>query len=527
MKFKKLVSVMCMVLMAAALVLSGCGGNANSGGDADSSEQNSTADGSSMVIPVMNDISSFYTVGLDDNSAEIISPAFENLFTVVDQDTVNWHLAENCELSDDGLVYTIKLREGLTFSDGEPVTAEDVVFSMSSDGADFMGYYPYFANGNIQVEAVDDTTVTVTLETPCNSFFQRIGTCRVMPKHLYEGVSGEEIMTCEGAMSGVGCGPYKMTEWEQGESITYEAREDYYKTPSIQKIVFKIMPDASAQELAFQNGEVNMLRLSTADQIEKYANDDNYTVFNMPEERVNFLTVNASSTKITSKEMKEAIFAAIDPQEIVDQVYGSDELAKIAGGMYVDATQYFDTSMENYAYDAEHAKELAASSGLSDETLTLMYFTDRENMENYAMVIQQQLKAAGINCEITGTDIMSGSSEWMSETGTDKYDLVLNGWDNMQGNPGFEWAFYANGSGATFYAFSEESLENINTAVTASTEEEMTDAWQAFQKSAFNDYWAYPLVETNYVMATQKGYEGLDTTAIVPIFDDWTEITFK
>lgn len=517
---KRWISTICALTMTAALALTGCGGSNKSG----TSSSTSTADEKTMIIPVAGDISNFYTVGLDDMTAEVISPAFDNLFTVVDADTINYHLAESCTVSDDGLVYTIKLRDGATFSDGEPVTADDLVFSMSSEGADFMGYYSYFAASDVKVEKVDDLTATITIDHPNNGFMQRIGTCRIMPSHLYEGVSGEEIMACDGVMSGVGCGPYKMTEWKKGESITYEKRDDYYgEEPDIDKIVFKVMPDASAQELAFKNGEINMLRLSTKEQLEEYSADDNYTVFNMPEERVNFLTVNASSKKITTLEQRQAIMAAIDPQEIVDQVYASDELAKVAGGMYVDATQYFDTSMANYTYDVDQAKKLAQESGLSGQKLTLLYFSDRENMENYATVIQQQLKAAGIDCELVGGDIMSAAQEW--QEGTDKYDIVLNGWDNMQGNPGFEWNIYADGSGKAYYTFSDATLALAVEAMQATDEDTITEKWQAFQKSAYEDCWAYPLVETNYVMATQKGYEGLDKTAIVPVFDDWTAIT--
>lgn len=303
-RVKRWLSVICMLSMLAAMVLTGCSGQSSSQGDsteADNEEEKT------MIIPVMGDISSFYSIGTDDMTGEMISPAFDNLFTVVDADTVNYHLAESCTVSDDGCVYTIKIREGATFSDGEPVTADDVVFSMSADQADVYGYYTYFAGSALTVEKVDDYTVTLTIEKPNNSFFQRIGTCRVMPAHLYEGVSGEELMSCEGAMSGVGCGPYKMTEWKQGESITYEKRDDYYgDEPDIDKIVFKVMPDASAQELAFQNGEISMMRLTTKEQLEEYSADDAYTVFSMPEERVNFLTVNAS-WKVTSQEAREAI----------------------------------------------------------------------------------------------------------------------------------------------------------------------------------------------------------------------------
>ncbi len=512
MKLRKKVALFCTMIMALSLLLTGCGKSSSS----------SSVASDTITIPILSDISTFFTIGGDDTLNEVLSPGFDNLFTVVDSKTTNWHLAKSCDVSDDGLTYTVKLRKNLTFSDGNPLTAEDVVFSMTT--ADYMGYYTYFANGNMDVKAVDDTTVKITLEAPCNSFIQRIGTCRVMEKDLYDGVSGEDFSSCDASMKGIGCGAYKMTEWKHGESITYEARDDYYgETPSIKKIIFKVMPDSSSQEAALKKGEINLMRVSTAEQLKEYSNDDNYTVYSIPEQRVNFLTVNASSKKITSSDMKKAIFSAINTDEIVEQVYGDESLAKSAGGMYVDDTQYFDTSLSNYKYDLDNAKKLAKSSGLSDKNLKLLYFSDRENMKEYAMVIQEQLKNAGINCEIVGEEVNSGAVEW--QTGTDKYDLVLNGWDNMQGNPGFEWAIYANGSAASYLDFSKSTLEKLTTAITATSKSDIEAGYQAFQKSAYDDYWAYPLVETNYVMVTQKGYKGLDTNAIVPIFDDWTAIT--
>lgn len=525
-KTKKWISVISVLSMLIMLLLTGCGGSNNDKSNKSNGGKGNAAEEKTMVIPVMNDISSFYTVGTDDLSSQVISPGFDNLFTVAGNGEINYYLAESCTLSDDGCVYTVKLREDATFSDGEPVTADDLVFSMSSDQADFMQYYPYFACSGVTVKKIDDLTVSISIEKPNNGFIQRIGTCRVMPSHLYDGAAGEEVMACEGAMSGVGCGPYKMTEWKKGESITYEKRDNYYgNQPDIDKIVFKVMPDASAQELAFKNGEISMLRLSSKEQLEEYSADEAYTVFNFPEQRVNFLTVNASSKIITSAESRQAIIAGVNPQEIVDQVYGSDELAKVAGGMYVNATEYFDTSMENYTYDQELAKKLVKESGLDGQKLTLLYFTDRENMEKYAMVIQQQLKAIGVECEIVGEDIMSAGVKWQS--GTDEYDLVLNGWDNMQGNPGFEWAYYSDGSADAFYCFSEDTLNAIKTAISATEDEQITEEWQKAQKSFYEDYWAYPLIETNYVLAAQKGFEGLDANEIVPVFDDWTAITYK
>ena len=127
MKLRRITALFCSMIIALSLLLTGCGKSASS------------VASDTMVIPILSDISSFFTIAGDDTLNEVLSPGFDNLFTVVDSKTTNWHLAKSCDVSDDGLTYTIKLRENLTFSDGNPLTAEDVVFSMTT--ADYMGYY--------------------------------------------------------------------------------------------------------------------------------------------------------------------------------------------------------------------------------------------------------------------------------------------------------------------------------------------------------------------------------------------------
>lgn len=510
---KRVLGQLCACILTAGLLLTGCGGSdaeteqSGDGGKKEQSNNTETAALDTVTVPVLSEISSFYTLGTGDLTGDILCANFDTLWTVKDAKTVDYYVAKSCDISADGLEYTVVLNEGIKWHDGEELTADDLVFTIAE--ADFMGYLPYFAAGPVNAEKVDDYTVKVSLEKPSNGFFQRLGTVRVMPEHCYEGVAAEELMTCEAAMKGIGMGPYKLAEWNQGESIVFERFDDYYRGEApYEKVIFRIMPDTSAQQIAFDKGEINVFRITDAANLEKYRADDSTNILEMRENRVSFLVTNPSSVRLTTKEQKEALFAAVNQEEIVEQVFGDETLAKAAGGMYVDSTKYMDTSLENYTYDLEKAKELAKSSGLSDVTLKLYYSVDRASMEDVAMVLEQQFKAAGINVELVGTEAIAWAMEW--QTGSQEIDILLNGWDSMQGDPGFEWAIYGDGSAVAYMAFSDDTLSWIQKANTSLTEEDLTTNWQGFQKSCMEDHWADPLIETNYILAVKKGLPTFD-----------------
>ena len=234
---KKVLSLFLVLILTAGLLLAGCSGKETEEGGA---ENTKATESDTVIIPVLSEISSFYTIGTGDLTGDILCANFDTLWTVKDAETVDYYVAKDCAVSEDGMEYTVMLNEGIKWHDGEELTADDLVFTITE--ADFMGYLPYFAGGPVTAEKVDDYTVKITLENPSNGFFQRLGTIRVMPEHCYKGVAAEELMTCEAAMQGIGMGPYKLVEWNQGESLVFEKNEEYYRGEvPYEKIVFRIM----------------------------------------------------------------------------------------------------------------------------------------------------------------------------------------------------------------------------------------------------------------------------------------------
>ena len=171
------------------------------------------------------------------------------------------------------------------------------------------------------------------------------------------------------------------------------------------------------------------------------------------------------SSKITTKEQREALFTSINLQETMDTVYGSEEMSKAATSIFCDQSLYYNTEMSNYEYDLEKAKQMVKDSGLEGETLTYIYNNQRVGMPEVAIVIQQQLKEVGINVELQAMDSSSFMSEffsWMSEPSAG-WDLGTNGWDSLQGDPSSTINTSLENPNAT--ACSQETVDTFHAAI--------------------------------------------------------------
>ena len=181
--------------------------------------------------------------------------------------------------------------------------------------------------------------------------------------------------------------------------------------------------------------------------------------------------------------------------------------------------------MENYPYDLEKAKELAKKTGLDQVTLTYIYNNQRVGMPEVAVVIQQQLKAAGINVELVGSDsgaFFKSYFSWMLGDTDTSWDLATNGWDSMQGDPSTQITSYVGNPEAT--DCQEATVEALNEAIHATDESVREEKFLEFQQLIQDDFVIYPISCPNYVWVAQKGVTGLDTINSMIPFEDWTLI---
>ena len=455
----------------------------------------------------------------------MLNPLYDPLY-VIDVNETRYYLAESYEVSEDGTSVTLKLKDGLKWHDGEPITADDVIFTMDVNADTNNGA----GNTNVVIlndqpvkyEKVDDLTVKITLPMASASYPALLGELTLIPEHVYGG--NTSIVGAEANMSGIGSGPYKLREFKQDQYLILEKNEDYYMgAPDIDTVTFRIISDISAQEVALMNGEINLMELSSAPAVAKYSEDPNYTVVMYPEGRVNYLAVNKFCETVQDPKVVEAVFAALDAREIIDGAYG-EGMAVPANTVLSNMTTFYDESVEGYSQDIEKAKQLAAETGIEGSTMTLYFNSERAYMKESAQVIQQQLKNVGINLEVIPLE-STGFFEKVFGTDGD-YEFYLNGYAAV-GDPDTVVAGMYDGTWGVNLAVSDELLGLWQEARSVFTEDERAAIYKEIQEKTKEEMSCYPIAYPNYVFVTTGNVKGTDTIKRTPIFEDYTKLTIE
>ncbi|MCI9616153.1 MAG: ABC transporter substrate-binding protein, partial [Dorea sp.] len=211
---KRLVSLLLCLGMVSTL-FAGCG---SSDGEKQSESSGSTegtksggTESDTLIIPVSATVTSLNP--LLESMAEgtlQLSPYSDELYYVADDET-RYYLAESCEVSEDGLTYTLKLKDNLKWHDGEPITADDVIFTAdcnadTDNGAGFTNVV-FAGEEKVKYEKVDDLTVNFTIPSPSASYFEVLGKLQIIPAHAFDGST--DIKSAEANLTDIGSGPYK------------------------------------------------------------------------------------------------------------------------------------------------------------------------------------------------------------------------------------------------------------------------------------------------------------------------------
>lgn len=553
---KKIVCTFLCLAMAAAL-FTGCGssGGSSSSGAAesteapdDSSANDSDADGSNadegnadgsesagaesssddqtLIIPVSATVTSLNPIleSMAEGTLQL-SPFADELYYVA-QDETRYYLAESCEVSEDGLTYTLKLKDNLKWHDGEPITADDVIFTAdcnanTDNGAGYTNTV-FVGEEAVTYEKVDDLTVAFTIPKPSASYFEVLGKLQLIPAHAFDGDT--DIVSAEANLTDIGSGPYKLSEFRDGESLTLEKFQDYYgDEPQIGNIVFKVISDSSAQEVAFKNGEINFLLVSSDATAEEFKDAEGAKLHQLAEGRVKYLAWNKYSSTWEDRDAVKAVFLALNQQEIVDGAYGTS-MGVPANTIFSNQNLFYDDTIEGYQQDLDTAKELAEKSGLAGKTIKLHYNTDRSFMEETALLIQQQLKAIDVDVEIEGID----ANGFFDVVFTDEadYELYLNEYA-ASGDPDSVVSGMYDGTWGINVDTSEDILDLFQQGRETTDTDKRAEIYQELQQKAVEEYLVYPIAYPSYCFVTSDNLQGTEDYTTTPVFEDYTKLYFE
>lgn len=521
------------VLLAAAMVSSmvvGCGGKNDN--ETNGTTKDETTGDSTFTVAMGYMPSSLQPSGQSsDDLVSAIRPIYEPLFAET-KDGLEYYLADKLDISDDGLTYTIHINDKATWSDGEPVTAQDILFTIDYGVLSYGGPTSFTkVNGEeVTFNEVDDKTLEIVLPSVYDNYIRTLSQFYPMPSHAFDNDpstidNSSYFKSTDMATSGA----YVVSEINE-DSLVYTARDDYYRgTPTVQTVVMKTIGSGSTKQIEFENGEIDYMRVTTAENLEKYkAASDKYNMYTVSEARLNYIQLNPNGSVMStlSQDARRAIFLALNQEEIIDFAWGSDELASPANSLLTPDQSIYNKDCKGFEYNLEEAKALAKSSGLEGTTLTYIYNSDRANMEAVATVVQQQLAAIGVNVVIEGCDTSTFFPRFFASKDKEQvttWDLGTNGWDSQRGsNCGQAISYFTNRICDCGYSdeLSALALQAMGTADDAAKQE----LWNTIQDKALEECWEYPLTYTNFVMVSQKNVTGLDSSSVIPEFIDYLAI---
>ncbi len=525
---KKLCALLASAL-ALSLVLTGCG---NSSGSAQSSasssgntSQSETASGPKDEVVTMAIISTWNTLNIYNTSGNygncVADQMFERLVTCTHDGEYLPRLADSWEMSDDHMSMTFHLNQNATWHDGEPVTADDVVFTLKAVTSEKMDNYyrsKFVCVGGtnsdgicadpsqLQVEAVDEYTVKIGLSTPKDEQTVLSILCSflyVLPQHILDTGDYSSINDSDFWSAPVGAGPFQFVRETAGEQLELTAYEDYYLgCPDFKTFVIKVVPAASLTA-GLLNGDIDVVGAGSIplSDWETVKSSDNLVAQSITSYSYQYMQFNLSEGNDTFQDaaVRTAFDKAIDKQLMVDQLMAGEGL--VAVGPMPEYHPYYNEDLVPNTYDPEAAKsELEAAGFDFDRTYTLLVPQGNQVREQSALIIQQNLKDIGITIEIETYDFATVLE--MMRNG--EFDLgLLGGGSNI--DPFESAVIFKPGSAQNYSLLTDSKWYDLAAAGDSLVDfDERKEAFDAFQAALVEDQPYIWLYHQNNLQAYSK-----------------------
>ncbi len=536
---KKLIAAFLSVTVTLTLSLSGCGKSAapaSSTADSVAAATTESTEGvvsdekssDSISIRVSDDplnINPLYVTDL--NSFTIMQSLYAPYFEIVDGSVYYGNgLLKSVTANDDSTEFTLVLKDNLKWHDGEPITADDIVFSSNVvlDEEQAVPYSTYLldSEGNPgEVSKKDDSTAVINFKVSNTGFLGSLSQLYCIPEHIYKDVKniGESELNYEP----VGSGPYKFVSYNSGQTYTVERFDDYFDTPSnIKTINFKIIKDTNTAIAALQSGDLDAMSISGVDH-DTVAGINTVTINNYNSGNVDAIGFNQLNENLAKPEVRQAIAYALNKEELIQFAYTSLDFAQPAYSILTPNTLYYDDSLTKYDNDVQKAKELLSEAGASKLDLKLLYSTSSDVNENTAVYIQSKLAEVGITVTLDPEEDSVYKNLIQKENNSD-YDLVLQKYE-LGAEPSLYADIISAGSRSNYSHVNDAELDALwDKGLSISDPVERDKVYKDIQKLINDKQYIYPIDYTNGFFVLSNNYTGFDDFLLQTIYYDYSKL---
>lgn len=411
-------------------------------------------------------------------------------------------LAKDWNFDAASLTYTFHLRDDVKWHDGEAFTSADVKFTLEAImNPDNLSEIASNYEDITGIETPDDTTVKIALRAPNVALLDYL-TIGILPKHLLE---GKDLAADPFNQKPVGTGPYRLTNWDQGQSITLEKNTAYFDgVPQIDKIIFKIVADEKTRALQLQSGELDFAQISPQD-AEQFRQAEGFTVYDMATADYRGILYNFNNDLFkNNRELPNALSYAIDREAVIESVllgHGTAAYSPLQAG------PYNNEAMEKFSYQPDKTRSLLEAAGwkLGDDGIyqkggTPLRFKincgegDQVRID-MANICAQQLRAVGADVTVS----VNASTDWANQ------ETYLIGWGSPFDPDDHTYKVFGTDKGANYSGYSNAAVDSLlQRARETDVDSERLALYREFQEELAKDlpYTFIAYVDAIYVGAS-------------------------
>ena len=426
------------------LVLAGCGGNVESARDeAGPRAADKPAHGDTFIEALLGNVSSLIpNIVTDSASFDVAGMMYNGLVMRDGNLNIVGDLAESWTFSPDCLTLTLRLRRNVTWHDGHPFTADDVMFTYETmiNPKTPTAYREDFYAVE-RVDAVDPFTVRVRYKKPYAKALQSWGVW-ILPRHLLERYvrEGRIREAPQNWQAPVGTGPYRFRELRAGEKIVLVANPDYFEgPPHISRLVYRIIPSQATIFLELKARGIDSAGLTALQfkrQTDYPAFRKAYNKFRYPANAYTYLGFNLKDPRFADTRVRQAFAHAINKWELIDGVLLG--FGREATGPYKPGTWAYNDKVKQYPHDMEEAQKLLAAAGWRERngdgllvkngrpfTFELLTNQGNEERKKVAEIVQASLKQLGVGVEIRTIEWAAFLKEYIKKR---RFEAIILGW---------------------------------------------------------------------------------------------------
>jgi peptide/nickel transport system substrate-binding protein len=423
------------VAVIAALAVGACGGTAPPGlsgtgtpGTSEAPASLPAPSGGTITFARTADIFTFDPYNTqDDYSIFTELQVYDRLVKLsADGKGVEPELATEWKVADDGRSATFTLRDGVKFSDASPLTADDVVFSLTR-AIDQKGSWGFLFSPVKAVTKVDEKTIKLEMSEPFAPLLPALST---FAASVYSKANFEKYGDQAGEHP-LGTGAFMLDKWDKGSQVSLAKNPNYWQAgkPALDKVVFTVVGDDNARVLQLQSGAADIIDSVPPNQVEQMKGAG-IQIQRIEGTAVGWLTLNEAKKPLNEANVRCALAYAVDRQAIADTVYFG--LAKPAKSIIPSTTLFYDANTGPISFNLDKAKELLSKSSVPNGfELTATVPTGDSTRLAIAQIWADALKKIGVTLQVEQVEATTAQEQY----NTEKYTVRISAWTNDTPDP--------------------------------------------------------------------------------------------